>query len=186
MIVKPLRLFMKINKAHLLIFFLLSKACLGQIDRVLIFDYSSEKATRSANVWVDYSKDLMADSYGKHFIHYVHNGSTPLVSKFDSEKDLLDQIKLVKKTRPVAQDELMNLLYELDAYEISNNLIIEVVCSSDVFYSNDQLLYGRLKWILGQLNSEVKLIYHIPESEKANVEDLIKGKDKSIFQIKYF
>ena len=177
---------MKINKAHLFIFFLLSKACLGQIDRVLLFDYSSEKATKAADSWVDYSKDLMAGSYGKKFIHYVHNGNTPLVSKFDSEKDLLDQIKLVKKTRPAAQDELRNLLYELDAYEISNNLVIEVVCSSDVFYSNDQLLYGRLKWILGQSNSEVKLVYHIPESEKVNTEDLIKGKDKSIFQIKYF
>ena len=177
---------MKINKAHLFIFFLLSKACLGQIDRVLLFDYSSEKATKAANVWVDYSKNLIDESYGTNFIHYVHNGNTPLVSKFDSEKNLLEQIKLVKKTRPVAEDELRNLLYELDAYEISNNLIIEVVCSSDVFYSNDQSLYARLKWILGQSNSEVKLVYHIPESEKANTEDLIKGKDKSIFQIKYF
>lgn len=177
---------MKINIAHIFIFFFLSKTCLGQIDRVLIFDYSSEKATKEADSWVDYSGNLIADSYGTNFIHYVHNGNTPLVSKFDSEKDLLDHIKLVKKTRPVAEDELRNLLYELDAYEISNNLSIEVVCSSDVFYSNDQSLYGRLKWILEQLDVEVTLIYHLPESEQTNTEDLVKGKDKSIFQIKYF
>lgn len=177
---------MKINRAYILILCFLSNACLGQIDRVLIFDYSSKSATKAANVWVDYSKNLIDESYGKNFIHYAHNGNTPLVSKFDSEKNLLEQIKLVKKTRPVAEDELRNILYELDAYEISNNLIIEVVCSYDVFYSNDQSLYARLKWILGQSNSEVKLVYHIPESEKANTEDLIKGKDKSIFQIKYF
>ena len=75
---------MKINRAYILRLCFLSNSCLGQIDRVLIFDYSSKSATKAANVWVDYSKNLIDESYGPNFIHYVHNGTTPLVSKFDS------------------------------------------------------------------------------------------------------
>ena len=129
----------------------------------------------------------MAYSSETNFMYYVHNGSSPLVSTFDSRKTISrDEMKLVKKSRPNAVGELRNILNDLDDYVLGDSVAIDVVCSSDVFLSNDRLLYKRLKIILEQLGAEVKLVYHIPNTEKSIIRDLMKIKENSIFQIKYF
>ena len=177
---------MKIRSILLTILVSLATTCFGQIDHLVFFDFSSRSATTNTNTWVDYSKKLMVSTSETNFMYYVHNGGSPLVSTFDSRREIKSEMKLVKKTPPNAVDELLNILIELDRYDIRNWIAIDVVCSSDVFFSNDRLLYGRLKVILEQLGIEVKLVYHLPESEQIISEDLTRIKNQSNCEIKYF
>lgn len=187
MIVERLLSPMKIRNILLFLLVSIAKTSLGQIDQLVLFDLSSDSATKNTDTWVDYSKILMAYSSETNFMYYVHNGSAPLVSKFDSRRKISrDEMKLIKKSPPNAVYELRNILIELDDYVLGDYVSIDVVCGSDVFLSNDRLLYERLKIILEQLGTEVKLVYHIPDTEKSITRDLMKIKEYSIFQIKYF
>ena len=187
MIVERLLSPMKIRNILIILLVSIAKTSFGQIDQLVLFDFSSDSATRNTDTWVDYSKNLMAYSSETNYMYYVHNGAVPLVSTYDSRRKISrDEMKLVKKSPPNAVDELRNILFELDDYVLGDYVAIDVVCGSDVFLSNDRLLYERLKIILEQLGAEVKLVYHIPDTEKSVTRDLMKIKEHLIFQLKYF
>jgi len=178
---------MKITRMFfVLVLAVTSYSCFSQVDKLVFFDLSSNNATKTTDTWIDYSKTLTSDSYRVNYIHYLHNGDSPVISKYDSWQDVLSEMKLVRKSRPNAVDELRRIITELDGYEMQTIVNLEVLSSSDVFFSNDRLLYQRLKLILEQSGTEVKLVYHIPESEKDSAEELTKGKSNKNYQIKYF
>lgn len=177
------------NRAHfffLPLFVFLSVDCWSQVDNILVFDLSSSNATNSTEMWKAYSDSLISESTNSNFIHYLHNGRSPIISAYDSPSDIIEEMDLLVPRRPDAVDELKNILFTLDKYELNYSIDLQIIAGKEVFYSNDRLLYQRLKFIMEQSGVKVNMTYHFPESDRESVTSYVQDPELLTYQIKYF